>query len=123
VAKERPVVFWLSLIVVIFELWYGLAYAFAFAQLRDRALLLQLGQALLLLAAFGYLAGTIIFQVGFSPFIFVMLLLGALLTTVFWRGVEGNLPRLLRSYPRGTVDVLLFRRPKTVDLKRRVRTK
>jgi hypothetical protein len=32
------------------------------------------------------------------------------------------LQRFMRSYPRGTLDVLVFRRP-AADLKRRVRTK
>jgi hypothetical protein len=106
-----------------FEIWYALAYGVAFAQLRERMLLLQVAHALLLLAAFGYLVGIAQAQAGFSPFIFAMLLIGAMLLLLFWQRAPGNLQRFLRSYPRGTIDVLLFRRPKVADLKRRVRTK
>ncbi len=115
--------FWLTLVVVLFELWYAAAFLAAFMLTRDRALLLQLTQALLMLAGFGYLLITNGTGAGFNMFVFAMLLIGAMLTSVFWRRAPGNLQRLLRSYPRGTVDVLLFRRPKTADLKRRVRTK
>jgi len=117
------VLFWLTLVVILFEIWYAVAYLVAFVQIRDRALLLQLAQALLLLVGFGHLLLADAAVMNFNPFLFAMLLIGAMLTTIFWRGFPSNLPRLLRSYPRGTPDVLLFRRPKTTDLKRRVRTK
>jgi Na+/H+-dicarboxylate symporter len=109
--------------VIGFEIWYAVAYGVAFAQLRDRMLLLQIAHAALLLVAFGYLLGVAQAQAGFSPFIFAMLLIGAMLLILFWQRSPGNRPRFLRSYPRGTIDVLLFRRPKVTDLKRRVRTK
>jgi hypothetical protein len=117
------VLVWLILVVIAFEAWYALAYGVAFAQLRERMLLLQVAHALLLLAAFGYLALIAQSGAGFSPFIFAMLLIGAMLLLLFWQRSPGNRPRFLRSYPRGTIDVLLFRRPKVADLKRRVRTK
>jgi hypothetical protein len=112
-------------VVIGFEIWYAVAYGVAFAQLRERMLLLQIAHALLLLLAFGYLVVVAQTQAGFSSFIFVfaMLLIGAMLVLLFWQRSPGNLPRFLRSYPRGTIDVLLFRRPKVADLKRRVRTK
>jgi hypothetical protein len=42
--------------------------------------------------------------------------------SLYWRRVPAGLMQFLKSYPRGTVDVLAFRRP-AADLKRRVRTK
>jgi hypothetical protein len=110
-------------VVILFEIWYAVAYSVALAQLRERMLLLQIAHAVLLLAAFSYLLVIAQAQAGFSPFIFAMLLIGAMLLLLFWQRAPGNLPRFLRSYPRGTFDVLLFRRPKVTDLKRRVRTK
>jgi hypothetical protein len=117
------VLVWLTLVVIVFEIWYAVAYGVAFAQLREQMILLQIAHAVLLLAAFGYLIAVAQARAGFSPFIFAMLLIGAMLLLLFWQRAPGNLPRFLRSYPRGMIDVLLFRRPKMVDLKRRVRTK
>lgn len=116
---------WLTVVVMVFEIWYAVAYGVALAQLRESMLLLQVAHALLLLAAFGYLMAITQGQVSLSPFIFifVLLLIGAMLLLLLWQRTPGNLVRFLRSYPRGTIDVLLFRRPKVADLKRRVRTK
>ena len=112
----------LTVVVLLFELWYLVAFMYAYVQSRDRMMLLQVGQALLLLLAFVYIAYTTLNQIQLNPFIVLMLLLGSMLCSLFWRRSSGGLPRFLQSYPRGTLDVLLFRRP-AVDLKRRVRTK
>ena len=110
---------WLTLGVIVFEVWYAVAYGVALAQLGERMLLLQVAHAMLMLAAFGYLMVAVQTQAGLSSSIFVF----AMLLLRFWQRAPGNLMRFLRSYPRGMIDVLLFRRPKVADLKRRVRTK
>ncbi|MEI8308401.1 MAG: hypothetical protein WCF99_15190 [Chloroflexales bacterium] len=112
---------WSVSVVMMFEIWYAVAYGAALAQLREGTLFLQVAHALLLIAAFGYLM--VVSQAEFSLLIFALLLIAAMLLLLLWQRTPGNLPRLLRSYPRGIVDVLLFRRPKVADLKRRVRTK
>jgi len=119
------VLVWLTLGVIVFEVWYAVAYGVALAQLGERMLLLQVAHAMLMLAAFGYLMVAVQTQAGLSSsiFVFAMLLIGAMLLLRFWQRAPGNLMRFLRSYPRGMIDVLLFRRPKVADLKRRVRTK
>jgi len=114
---------WLTLVVIVVEIWYAVAYGVAFALLRERMLLLQIAHSLLLLVAFSYLMIIVRAQSSFNAFIFAALLIGAMLLLLFWQRSPGNLPRFLRSYPHGTIDVLLFRRPKVADLKRRVRTK
>ncbi|RRR71724.1 MAG: hypothetical protein EI684_11175 [Candidatus Viridilinea halotolerans] len=105
-----------------FELWYAAAFYFAYTQLRERSLLLPVLQALLMLFAFGYLTLAVIYGWAANPLLVFGALLGAMVVSLYWRRLPTGLPLFLRSYPRGTLDVLAFRRP-THDLKRRVRTK
>ncbi|HMQ33212.1 MAG TPA: hypothetical protein PKD53_20945 [Chloroflexaceae bacterium] len=112
----------LTAFVVLFELWYAAAFLYAYGQLRERLLLLPVAQAMLMLAAFAYLTAAVLNGWPINPFVVLGLLIGAMLVSLYWRRAPGGLPVLLRSYPRGTLDVLSFRRP-AVDLKRRVRTK
>lgn len=108
--------------VILFELWYAAAYMAAFLQTRDRLLLLMVGQALLMLAAFGYLVLALLNGWAANPVLVVALLVGAMLLSFIWRRHPAGLAQLVKSYPRGTLDVLAFRRP-AVDLKRRVRSR
>jgi uncharacterized membrane protein len=108
--------------VFLFELWYALAFLVAYSQTRERMLLLMVGQAALMLAAFAYLALGLLNSWQVSPVPVVLLLVGAMLLSLTWRRHPQGLAQSLRSYPRGTLDVLAFRRP-AADLKRRVRTK
>ncbi len=112
----------LTVFVVLFELWYAAAFVYAYAQIRERPMLLPAAQALLILAAFVYLTAAVLSGWQINPFIVLGLLIAAMLVSLLWRRAPGGLTALLRSYPRGTLDVLSFRRP-AVDLKRRVRTK
>lgn len=115
---------WIVLIVfvILFELWYAAAFLFAYSQLRERSLLLPVIQALLMLGAFAYLSLAVLNGWSANPLIVFGLLIAAMVVSVYWRRIPSGLPLFLRSYPRGTLDVLAFRRPAT-DLKRRVRTK
>jgi hypothetical protein len=122
--EEAPVWLWylLTFGVVLFELWYAAAFLNAYAQTRERLLLLMVGQALLMLAAFAYLGLAILNGWQANGLIVVALLVGAMLLSFLWRRHPAGLAQSLKSYPRGTLDVLAFRRP-AIDLKRRVRTK
>lgn len=112
----------LTVVVILFEVWYAAAFLFAYGQLRERLLLLPVLQALLMLAAFTYIAAALSNGWTLNSALVLGLLIGAMGISLFWRRAPGGLAMLLRSYPRGTLDVLSFRRP-AVDLKRRVRTK
>jgi hypothetical protein len=112
----------LTVVVILVEVWYAVAFYAAYLQLRDRMVLLPMAQALLMLAAFAYIGVALLNQWPINLVVVVGLLIGAMLVSLYWRRSPVGLPMLLRSYPRGTFDVLSFRRP-AVDLKRRVRTK
>lgn len=112
----------LTTIVILYEVWYAAAYMVAYVQLRERMLLTQVGQAVLMLVAFAYLVYGVLAELPVNPVIIGALLVGAMLLSILWRRNPAGLAQFLRSYPRGTVDVLFFRRP-AIDLKRRVRTK
>jgi hypothetical protein len=113
---------WLAMLVILFEIWYVTAFLSAYAQLRDRLLLLLVGQGLAMIAAFGYLVYCVATGGQFSPVLVMALLLISLVLLLIWRGNAAKLTRFNQSYPRGFVDVLFFRKP-IFDLKRRVRTK
>lgn len=108
--------------VALFQLWYAVAFLFAYAQTKERTLLLMVGQALLMLGAFAYLGLATLNGWSANVLIVGGMLVGAMLLSLLWRRHPSGLPQTLRFYPRGTMDVLAFRRP-VVDLKRRVRTK
>ncbi|NJN19566.1 MAG: hypothetical protein HC822_26655 [Oscillochloris sp.] len=112
----------LTIFVIIFEIWYVAAFLVAFFQLRARALLFPVGQGLALLAAFGYVALMGVTSQQLSPYLMLGLLLVAMVFSLLWRRGLAQTPEFFRSYPRGTIDVMSFRRP-AADLKRRVRTK
>lgn len=112
----------LLIAVALFELWYALAFLVAYGQIRERLLLLPMLQALLMLGAFAYLTVTVLAGWPVNSFVVVLLLIGAMLISLLWRRHPAGLAAFLKHYPRGTLDVLAFRRP-VADLKRRVRTK
>lgn len=108
--------------VAIFQLWYAAAFFYAFSQTKERTLLLMVGQALLMLAAFLYLGLSLLNGWNANVYIVLVLLICAMGLSLVWRRHPSGLPHLLKQYPRGSLDVLAFRRP-AVDLKRRVRSK
>lgn len=110
---------WLLIVMILLSAWYVIAYTVAFFHLRERMLLLLVGQWLLV----GVGLGSIILNNGTPVLVWVMtpLLIGLALAGI-WRRHPRGLALVLRSYPRGTLDILTFRRP-VFDLKRRVRTK
>lgn len=110
------------LIVIVIEVWYAFAFVYAYVQLRERMLLLPALQALLMLGAFVYLAYSLANNQPANLMLILPLLMGTLLISLFWRRSPSGLAQFIKSYPRGTIDVLSFRKPVT-DLKRRVRTK
>ncbi len=112
----------MTVLVILFEIWYGVAFLFAYTQLRERTLLLPVLQALLMLVAFAYLGLALVNGWQTNPLIVFTPLIAAMLVSVYWRRIPGGLALFVKSYPRGTLDVLAFRRP-VADLKRRVRTK
>jgi hypothetical protein len=112
----------LIIFVILFEIWYAAAFLSAYFQTRERFLLFPFAQALLLLAAFAYIAFVFSTGQGMNSVIILALLVIALVFSMIWRRNPEAIQRFVRSYPRGTIDVLQFRRP-AADLKRRVRTK
>lgn len=112
----------LTVAVIVFELWYAIAFLYAYGQVRERLLLLPMAQALLMLGAFLYIGVAVANSWAVNPIVVLLLLIAAMAISLYWRRTPDGLAQLLKSYPRGTLDVLAFRRP-AVDLKRRVRTK
>ncbi len=110
---------WLLIVMILLSGWYVVAYLVALYHLRERLLLLPVIQWLLV----GLGLGSIVLNNGTPVLVWVMtpLLIGLALAGL-WRRHPRGLALVLRHYPRGTLDVLTFRRP-VVDLKRRVRTK
>ncbi|WP_141508896.1 hypothetical protein [Candidatus Chloroploca asiatica] len=108
--------------VILFEVWYLVAFLYAYRQIGERLLLLPALQALLMLLAFAYLAVASVVGFDINMGVFIALLVTAMLISLFWRRNPNGLTRFIKSYPRGTLDVLGFRQP-SLDLKRRVRTK
>jgi uncharacterized membrane protein len=112
---------WLTLSVILFELWYAVAYLYAYRQTREQLIWLQVGQAAALIALLIYIAATIARQSELNLLTVIALLVVALAMNMLWRqGLRRT--SLALSYPRGIVDILSFRRP-AADLKRRVRSK
>jgi hypothetical protein len=108
--------------VLLFELWYVAAFLAAYTQTRDRMLLLMVGHSLLMLVALAYFSLSLLYNQPVNLFVVVVLLLGAVVLALSWQRHPAGLAQSRKSYPRGTLDVLAFRRP-AADLKRRVRTK
>lgn len=112
---------WLTLSVILFELWYGAAYLYAYTQTREQIIWLQVSQAAALIALLVYIAAMIARQSEINMLTVIALLLVAVAMNMLWRqGLRRT--NLAQSYPRGLVDVLSFRRP-AADLKRRVRSR
>jgi hypothetical protein len=122
--EEIAVLLWITFAVAValFQLWYAAAFIFAYAQTRQPALFLMVAQALLMLAAFVYLGLALAYSWAANTVLVAVLLVGAMAMSLIWRRHPAGLPSVLKQYPRGTMDVLAFRRP-AADLKRRVRTK
>ncbi len=114
---------WLAFIVILFEIWYVAAFVTAYLRLNESRLLLLVGQGLMIMLAFLYIAYAARNQLQVNPLIALAPLLVAMIALGMWRVMATKLPRFHQSYPRGFVDVLLFRQPQATDLKRRVRTK
>lgn len=112
----------LTIFVILFEIWYVVAFLAAYGQLRERAVLFPVGQGLALLAAFGYVAYAGAQDQPLSPPVMLGLLILAMAFSLLWRRGLSKTPQFFKRYPRGTIDVMSFRRP-AADLKRRVRTK
>lgn len=112
----------LTVVVIAFEIWYMAGFVYAYRQVRERMLLVPAAQGLLMLLAFAYIGWSQAATGTFSAVVVIALLIGAMLLSLVWRRNPSGLLLFLKSYPRGTMDVLLFRRP-AADLKRRVRTK
>ncbi len=111
----------LTILITVFELWWAIAYFYAYRQIGERMLLLQVVQAGAIGLLFAYITFVLLGNQEVNGLIAGLLLLTALAVAVYWR-MQGGIKLLLQRYPRGMVDVLSFRRP-AVDLKRRVRTK
>ncbi len=116
---------WIALLVALvacFELWYVAAFFVAYRYMRERMLLLPMAQALLMLLALAYLGAAVFMSWPINLMVVLTPLLAAMGVSFYWRRTPAGLMQFLKSYPRGALDVLAFRRP-AADLKRRVRTK
>lgn len=110
-----------SLMMVLLEVWWIAAFVHAYRQLRDRRLLLQVGQGLLLLLFFALLALNAYQE---RPGVSVAQLVPPLLSLVLvgiWQ-TSGGAALLRERYLNRLADVLRFRRP-SVNMRRRVRSK
>jgi hypothetical protein len=100
----------LTLLVSLIQLWFTIAYLYAYIQLRESLLLVQVGQGV----AFGLLFVLISLaiatqQQSISGLFSGLLLLIGLVLGFIWRRRNGiNL--LIDYYPRAIIDVMLFKR-------------
>jgi hypothetical protein len=111
----------LAVILLLFELWYTLAYLYAYAQTQERILLAPALQGLVMSVAVTVVVLAMLQLMPFSGWLVLTLFVSALLLSLVWRVGIGK-TQLAQSYPRGVADILMFRRP-AADLKRRVRSK
>ena len=107
--------------IVLIQLWFIVAFAYAFAQTREPLLWLQIVQSVILIGVFYYISRQIALQAPLNAGIVLILLGICVALMVVWRR-RVTQTDLGRSYPRGMRDIFGFRRP-AVDLKRRVRSK
>jgi hypothetical protein len=111
----------LAAFLAIFQLWWAVAYWQAYRQVHAPILLVQVAQGLIYAIFFGVVLAAFATNQQMNRLSVVVLMILIVLTTVVWRSMRG--PAILAaSYPRGSRDVLAFRRP-AVDLVRRVRSK
>lgn len=113
---------WLIFLVIVFEIWYIGAFLVAYVRLHESRLLLLVGQGIMILFSFSYMAYAAFGAISINLIIVLLPLLLSMIMLVTWRAVVDSVPRFAQSYPRGFIDVLLFRKPAS-NLKRRVRTK
>lgn len=111
----------LTILMTLFQIWWGSAYLYAYRQTQERLLLLQVVQGFAFAFLFGSAAFAIVNNRPVSNPLSTALLGVGLITFLIWR-FRGGIRWLFQRYPRGMFDVLLFRRP-VVNLKRRVRSK
>lgn len=110
-----------AILLIGFQLWWTLAYMYAYGQVRATVLLIQVIQGMTYVLFFVLIAWVFFSGQSINRLIAPALLTTVVITILLWR-VFGGPALLMRSYPRRWRDVLLFRRP-SVDLKRRVRGK
>lgn len=117
------VLLWLMLGFMLLDAWYVVAFLVAAIRLHEARLLLLAAQGGMIFISFSYIAYTLLGQLSFNPVIALVPLIFSIITLGIWWLAVPSLSRFVQGYPRGFVDVLLFRRPRLTDLKRRVRTK
>jgi accessory gene regulator protein AgrB len=110
-----------AILLLLFELWYMLAYLYAYTQTQERLLLAPALQGLVMSIAVTLVVLAMLQIIPFNGWLVLALFVGALLLSLLWRTGINKTP-LAQSYPRGVADILSFRRP-AADLKRRVRSK
>lgn len=110
-----------AILLIGFQLWWTLAYIYAYGQVRAIVLMIQVVQGMTYVLFFALIVWGVFGGQTVNRLVAPALLTTVVITILLWRVFNG--PALLvRSYPRRWRDVLLFRRP-SVDLKRRVRGK
>lgn len=111
----------MTVLIALFGLWWAVSYLYAYRQLRERLYLLQVGQGLVFMLMFTYITVTQLNQQTLNSLLVGLLILMAFGAGFVWRS-RGGARTLIQHYPRGMIDVLMFRKP-AVDFKRRIRGK
>jgi hypothetical protein len=106
-------------LIALFQMWWSVAYVYAYSQIREAALLLQVVQGVMFGMLFVTITISLLTGQDTVNIISGTLLIVGLAMGFLWRR-RGGVDLLFDYYPRAMLDVLLFRKPK-VDLKRRVR--
>ncbi len=100
----------LTVLISLVQLWWTLAYLYAYVQLRESVLLFQIGQGVSFGLLFFFISIAIITQQPMSGMFSGVLLLAGLVMGFIWRRRNGiNL--LIDYYPRAFIDVILFQKP------------
>lgn len=112
---------YLTATVSLIQLWWAIAYLYAYTQVKDTLLLLQMLQGITFGLLFLFITIAILTQQQMSGIFSGILLLIGLVLGFIWRKRNG-INVLIENYPNAIIDVLIFRKPNPERIKTRLPT-
>ena len=100
----------LTIPVSIIQLWWTMAYVYAYMQLKEPLLMTQVAQGVAFGLLFVFISLAIVTNQPMSGIFSGVLLLVGLVMGFIWRRRNG-VHMLIDYYPRAILDVMLFRKP------------